>query len=58
MICVRCDKELEPANVNMDYMGKRITEEFLVCPVCGNLYIPEKVVTEKMHKVEARLEDK
>ncbi|MCL1895489.1 MAG: hypothetical protein FWG03_02980 [Clostridiales bacterium] len=58
MICLKCDKELVPKKVNLDYLGHRVTHEFLVCPDCGNLFIPEDVVLDKMQKVEARLEDK
>jgi len=58
MICARCNVELKPTKVNLDYLGHRVTEEFLVCPVCGNLFIPEDLVSGKMLKVEAQLEDK
>ena len=58
MICARCNIELKPAKVNLDYLGHRITQEFLVCPECGNLFIPEDIVLDKMQKVEAQLEDK
>ncbi|MCL1896474.1 MAG: hypothetical protein FWG03_08010 [Clostridiales bacterium] len=58
MICLKCDKELVPKKVNLDYLGHRVTQEFLACPVCGNLFIPEDVVAGKMQKVEAQLEDK
>ena len=58
MICVKCNKELVPTKVNLDYLGHRITAEFLACPLCGNKYIPEKIVSDKMHKIEAQLEDK
>lgn len=58
MICVRCDRELEPSKVNLNYLGHQVTQEFLVCPVCGNLFIPEDIVSDKMQKVEEELEDK
>ena len=58
MICMKCEKELIPSKVNLDYLGHRITHEFPVCPVCGNLYIPEDIVSEKIQKIESQLEDK
>ena len=58
MICARCDVDLVPTKINLHYQGHRITEEFPVCPICGNLYIPEDVVSGKMVKVEASLEEK
>ena len=58
MICMKCDRELEPSKVNLDYLGHQVTQEFLTCPVCGNLFIPESIVSEKMLNVEMELEDK
>ena len=58
MICVKCDVELTPSKVNLDYLGHRITQEFLACPICGNLFIPEEIVSDKMQKLEIQLEDK
>ena len=58
MICVNCDKELEPTKINLNYLGHRITHEFPACPVCGNLFISEEIVTGKMYEVETELEDK
>jgi uncharacterized protein with PIN domain len=57
-ICVKCNVEMVPTNVNLDYLGHRMTHEFFACPACKNLYIPEAVVVGKMHKVETDLEDK
>ena len=58
MICVGCDKELELSKVGLNYLGHRVTQELPVCPVCGNLFIPEDIVVNKIQKVESELEDK
>ena len=58
MVCAKCNKELIPSKVNLDYLGHQVSQEFLVCPICGNLFIPEDVVTDKMQKLEDQLEDK
>jgi len=58
MICVKCNVELVPKKINLDYLGHRVVHEFLVCPECGNLLIPEDVVNEKMLRLETQLEDK
>ena len=58
MICLKCNVELAPSKVNLDYLGNRVVHEFLVCPKCGNLYIPENIVNDKMLKLESKLEDK
>ena len=58
MICLKCNQELEPSKVNLEYLNHRVTQEFLCCPACGNLFIPEDVVINKMQKIERALEDK
>lgn len=58
MWCVKCDKQLEPANVTLNYLGHQITHEFPRCPVCGNVFISEEIVMGKMLQVEYVLEDK
>ncbi len=57
-ICSKCNKELELENVNLEYLGYRITHPFLTCPTCKIIYIPEEVVLDKIHQVERQLEDK
>lgn len=58
MWCVKCDRELEPAKLTLNYLGHQITQEFPRCPVCGNVFIPEEIVAGKMLQVEYMLEDK
>jgi len=58
MICLKCHRELEVSKVNLKYLNHRVTQEFLCCPVCGNLFIPESVVVNNMRKIEMALEDK
>jgi len=58
LICSKCNKELEPESINLEYLGHRMTHQFLTCPVCKMVYIPENIVNGKMHQVETELEDK
>jgi len=58
MICLKCNRGLEPSKVNLEYINHRVTQDFLSCPECGNLFIPEDVVISKMQKIERALEDK
>ena len=58
MLCFKCNLELEPSKVNLEYIGHRVVQEFLRCPGCGNMFIPESDVLNKMQKVEMALEDK
>jgi uncharacterized Zn finger protein len=58
MICKRCSIELAPQKVQLEYLGHKVEDALLVCPSCGNVYIPEDVVTGKIQKLEKQLEDK
>ncbi|WP_094604254.1 hypothetical protein SPSIL_036970 [Sporomusa silvacetica DSM 10669] len=57
-ICHKCDKKLEPENIVLEYLGRRMTHQFLSCPECKLIYIPEEIVEGKIHQVEIALEDK
>lgn len=58
LICAKCKVQLEPKKINLNYLGHRVTHEFMCCPVCGQPYISEDIVNGKMHEVETMLEDK
>ena len=58
LICSKCNKELELASVNLDYLGHSMSYQLPTCPVCKQTYIPEDVVLNKIHRVEEELEDK
>ncbi|MGI6361425.1 MAG: DVU_1557 family redox protein [Bacillota bacterium] len=57
-ICSKCKVEMVMKNIKLNYLGHNATHDFLACPQCGNLYIPEDIVLSKMLKVETELEDK
>ena len=58
LVCLKCDCKLAYDNTNLHYMGYSVSEKFLRCPKCRQVYIPEDVVIGKMAEVEASLEDK
>ena len=58
VICGKCEREMEPKEVALTYLGHQVTAELPVCPVCGQVYISEEVVSGKIHRVEQLLEDK
>ena len=58
LICGKCNKELEPATIHLEYLGHTLTHQFPTCPLCKLTYIPEDVVEGTLHKIETELEDK
>ena len=58
MICSLCNLELTPANVNFSYLGHSFRAEAPRCPGCGQVFISEKLVKERIAAVEMELEDK
>jgi NAD-dependent SIR2 family protein deacetylase len=57
-LCVPCNKLLEPAHVELEYLGNVFNVEMPVCPSCSAVLIPEEVALGKMLEVEKLLEDK
>ena len=57
-ICMKCNRELVEENVNLHYMGFQMANNFLRCPVCKQVFIPEDVACGKMQEIETMLEDK
>lgn len=57
-ICCRCDEKLVPQKVNFSYLGRDFSSDALKCPGCGQVYIPESTVNDKMADVERALEGK
>lgn len=58
LVCLKCDRALVYENTNLYYLGHRVSEKFLRCPVCKQVYIPEDIALGKMAEVEESLEDK
>jgi uncharacterized protein with PIN domain len=58
LICKKCNEELVLEKVYLEYLDHRVSHDFLVCPKCGNLYIPEDITEGKMADLEKWLEDK
>lgn len=42
----------------LKYLENIINYEFLTCPECKTIYIPEELVEGKMHEIEMAFEDK
>lgn len=58
VMCALCNRELEPAQVHVAYLGNAFPVELLKCPTCGQVFIPEDLALGKMIDVEKQLEDK
>jgi len=58
LICQKCNKELELANATLEYLEHKMTHQFLACPECKAVFIPEETVNGKIHQLEMNLEDK
>lgn len=58
LVCTKCSIMLEPAISKFSYMGHEMQSEVLKCPKCGQVYLDEKTVTEKVKHIEEALEDK
>ena len=57
-ICCRCDERLVLMKVDFVYLGRDFSNEMLRCPKCGQVYIPENIVNDKIVGVEQALEGK
>lgn len=58
IICVQCQKKLEPARTYLSYLGHSFYADILKCPQCGEVYIPEDLAKTRIADVEMQLEDK
>ena len=58
LICNLCDAELVPMNAGFSYLGHSFRAEVPRCPVCGQIYLSEGIVKERIVQVEMDLEDK
>ena len=57
-ICQPCGEPLQPATVELRYLGSVFAVELPVCPRCGFVLIFEELATGRMLEVEKLLEDK
>ena len=56
--CAKCDLDLVMAPATLEYLGHSFEAELPRCPGCGQILIEEKLVQERIVKVEMMLEDK
>ena len=58
IVCGKCNTGLVEKKIRLKYLGHEFFADVPCCPVCGDVYISEDLVTGKMAEVETALEDK
>ena len=58
LVCNKCQVGLTPSAATFKYLKRSFQHEVLRCPECGQVYLPEELVTGKMKEVEISLEEK
>ena len=58
LICAKCKVPLAPRKVTFQYLKYEVYEDLPCCPVCGQVYLDEKLVRGRMHDAEVEVEDK
>ena len=58
LICDKCGVEMEMIEVSFDYLTRGFRHKVPRCPNCGQVSLPEELVTGKMADVESMIEDK
>ena len=58
LICGRCRVPLTMQSTTLTYLGHQVKQDLPRCPICGEIYLSEELVTGKMRDVEKMLEDK
>jgi YgiT-type zinc finger domain-containing protein len=58
LICFKCQKELELRKTDFTYLGHTFYADLPRCPQCGQVYISEELVRNRIAEVEMNMEDK
>jgi uncharacterized protein with PIN domain len=58
IVCAKCNVELEKDRTNFRYLGHELHADVLKCPSCGQVYLSEEMVKDRIVKAESSLEDK
>ena len=58
LLCLKCKLPLEPRKIRFVYLGYSFDTELPRCPGCGQVFLPEDLVKDKVAQVERSLEDK
>lgn len=58
LMCDKCKVEMQPIEVQFRYLSRVFRYKVPRCPECGQVSLPEELVTGKMADVEAMIEEK
>lgn len=58
LICDKCNIEMELIEVQFKYLSRSFRYKVPRCPNCGQVSLPEELVTGRMSEVEAMIEEK
>jgi hypothetical protein len=58
IICSKCNVPVEMAKCKFSYLKLEFNSEVPRCPVCGQVYLSEELVRDRIHQVESNLEEK
>ena len=58
LICDKCKVEMVEMDAEFSYLNRSFRHKVPRCPVCGQVYIPERLAKGRMSEVEKNLEEK
>ncbi|MCI7300958.1 MAG: hypothetical protein SOR93_02350 [Clostridiales Family XIII bacterium] len=58
IFCGKCKVELVLKKTDFQYMRFTFNHQVPVCPVCGQVYLSEELVNEKVKELEKNFEEK
>lgn len=58
ILCGKCGVELVEKTVELQYLKYNFNHSVPTCPICGQVYLSEELVTGKMREVEKNFEEK
>ncbi len=58
LMCDKCKVEMELIDAQFKYLSRTFRHKVPRCPRCGQVSLPEELVTGRMADVEAMIEEK
>ena len=58
LLCMKCDIALENGKAKFEYLGRVFESNVMRCPECGQVFLPEDLVSGRIKQMEEVVEDK